>query len=355
MPGRPQPPSDPTMNLILPALSAALWLACVPPLRSQATPQDPPPPAADPTPRGLENAALVTSAENPTTAAKVQLGKQLFFDPRLSGSGSMACVHCHLPEHAFTDQQPLAVKDDGKRNTRNSPTVYNVGYLDRLYWDGRAKSLEGNVVAAWKAQLAGQPEAVAKVLAAVPEYAAAFQAAFGTGPSETTIAQALAAFLRDLRSGNSAYDRFVGGDAKALDADQKQGWALFVGKAACITCHQPPLFTDRQFHNVGIGMKAESPDVGAAAKTAFDDPKKTGAFKTPTLREVSRTGPYFHDGSVATLEEAVRIMASGGLDNPHKDPLLADRKLSDPEIQQLVAFLKALDGKVPFTPPALPK
>jgi cytochrome c peroxidase len=346
---------NPTLSVFAPMLAHLLAPALV---AQDPTPKAPEPAhaeAAPAAPRGLENAALVTSAENPTTEAKVALGKQLFFDPRLSGSGTMACVNCHLPEHAFTDQKPLSTKDDGKTNTRNSPTMYNVGYLDRLYWDGRARSLEGNVVAAWKAQLGGKPDAVAAKLAAVDGYAKSFQAAFGQAPNEANIGQALAAFLRELRSGNSAYDRFVGGEADALDADQKQGWALFVGKGACITCHMPPLFTDRQFHNVGIGMKAETPDVGAAAKNAFDDPKKTGAFKTPTLRDVSRTGPYFHDGSAATLADAVRVMASGGLDNPHKDPLLMDRKLSEAEIGKLVAFLKALDGKVPFAPPELPK
>jgi cytochrome c peroxidase len=314
-------------------------------------------PSTDPlaAPRGLENAPLVLSADNELTPAKAALGKALFFEPKLSGSGKMSCSSCHLPEKAFTDGNTVSMKDDGKPNTRNSPTMYNVGYLERLYWDGRAKTLEGNVLAAWKAQIGGKPEEAVARLQEVAGYREAFQTAFGSGPSETTIVHALSSFLRDLRSGDSAFDRFVAGDEDALTADQKKGWALFAGKAACITCHQPPLFTDRQFHNVGIGSKAEAPDVGAAAKNALDDPKKTGAFKTPTLREVAKTGPYFHDGSVASLEEAVRIMASGGIDNPHRDPLLLDRKLSDAEIKQVAAFLEALNGNQQWTPPVLPK
>ena len=307
-------------------------------------------------PRGLEAAALVTAADNELTATKYELGKQLFFDPRLSGSGKNACSSCHLPEQAFTDGLAKSPKDDGSANTRNSPTMCNVGYLDRLYWDGRAKTLEGNVLAAWKAQLLGKPDEVAKLLATVPEYVTSFTGAFKAAPSETTIVQALASFLRGLRSGDSAYDRFVA-DAKQapLSEAAQQGMELFMGKGGCIVCHTPPLFTDKLFHNVGIGMKAEKPDVGAAGEKAFNDPSKTGQFKTPSLRDVAKTAPYFHDGSVATLKEAVTLMASGGIDNPHKDPLVMNRMLSAAEINQLVAFIEALTGNVPFTPPAVPK
>lgn len=306
-------------------------------------------------PRGLEAAALVTAADNPLTAAKYELGKQLFFDPRLSGTGKTSCSSCHLPEKAFTDGRAKSPKDDGTLNTRNSPTMYNVGYLDRLYWDGRAKTLEGNVLAAWKAQIGGKPEEAAKLLAAVPDYAKAFQAAFQAPPSEATIVQALASFLRGLRSGDSAYDQFAAGNKDALGEAAKKGMEVFMGKGGCVVCHTPPLFTDKLFHNVGIGMAAEKPDVGAAGEKAFNDPSKTGQFKTPTLRDVAKTGPYFHDGSTATLKEAVALMASGGLDNKHKDPLLMNRNLSAEEIDQLVAFLEALTGNVPFPPPAVPK
>lgn len=306
-------------------------------------------------PLGLESVELVTNPENPLTVAKAELGKQLFFDARLSGTGTMGCNSCHYPEQAFTDGRAVSKKDDGKDNTRNSPTMHNVGYLDRLYWDGRAKSLEGNVLAAWKAQLGGKPEEVAAKLATVPEYQKAFQAAFGAPPSETTIVQALASFLRQLRSGDSAYDRFQAGQQDALSDAAKAGRDLFVGKAGCAICHLPPLFTNRGFHNVGIGMAAEKPDVGAAGKAAFDEPARTGQFKTPTLRDVAKTAPYFHDGSVATLKEAVRLMASGGLANPQKDGTLQDKKLSDAEIDQLVAFLESLTGNVAFVPPTVPK
>lgn len=311
--------------------------------------QDPPPP-----PKGLEKATLVTAADNPWTMAKADLGKQLFFEPRLSGTGTMACAQCHHIDKAFTDGAAKSKKDDGTTNTRNSPTMYNVGYLDRLYWDGRAKTLEGNVLAAWKAQIGGKPEEAAKKLAAVPEYAASFQAAFGEGPSEGTVVKALSSFLRTLRSGDSAFDRWNAGDKKALTDAATKGADLFMTRG-CVTCHVPPLFTDRLFHNVGIGMTAEKPDVGAAGDKAFNDPSKMGQFKTPSLRDVAKTAPYFHDGSVSTLREAVKLMTTGGIDNKHKDPLLVPWKLSDEEIDQLVAFLESLTGTVEFTPPTLPR
>lgn len=339
------------MRILLPlSLSLSFLASCSSDPAKAAMIDDPLQP-----PRGLEAAALVTAADNPLTAAKVELGKQLFFDARLSGTGKMGCNSCHYPELAFTDNKALSVKDDGKSNTRNSPTMHNTGYLDRLYWDGRAQTLEKNVGAAWKAQLGGKPEEVAKLLAEVPAYTKSFQDAFGAPPSETTIVQALASFLRALRSGDSAYDRYLADQKDALSADAKAGMDLFHGKAGCVVCHTPPLFTNKGFHNVGIGMSAENPDLGAAAKNAFDDPSKKGQFKTPTLRDVAKTAPYFHDGSVATLKEAVKLMAGGGLANPNKDPLLVDRGLSDAELDQLVAFLGALSGNQKFTPPTVPQ
>lgn len=305
-------------------------------------------------PIGLEKATLVTANDNSVTPAKYELGKQLFFDPRLSGTGKMACVECHLPEKAFTDGRATSPKDDGTMNTRNSPTMHNVGYLDRLYWDGRAKSLEANVLAAWKAQIGGKPEEVAKRLAAVPDYVAAFQRTYGAAPSEDTIVKALSTFLRYLRAGNSAFDRYLAGDDKAIDDQAKAGSKLFQS-GGCVVCHIQPLFTDKTFHNVGVGMTAEKPDIGAAGKTAFDDPARTGQFKTPTLRDVAKTAPYFHDGSVKTLREAVAQMAKGGIENPHKDPLLKATNWTDAEIDQVVAFLETLTSKVEFTPPTLPK
>lgn len=305
-------------------------------------------------PVGLEKLELIKPrVDNELTAEKAALGKMLFFEPRLSGSGKMGCVNCHYPDKAFTDGVAHSVKDNGSKNSRNAPTMYNVGYYEHLYWDGRTHGLEENVPAAWKGQLGGKPEEVAKTLNGIPAYKAKFQAAFGKDASEDTIVQALSAFLRALRSGNSAYDKAMAGDENAMSADAKAGQKLFMAKG-CVTCHTPPLFTDRMYHNVGIGMSGESPDLGRAKASKND--ADNGKFKTPTLRDVSKTAPYFHDGSVKTLEEAVKLMASGGIDNPNKDPLLnVKHELSDEEVGQLVAFLKSLDGNVPFEAPKLPE
>ncbi|MFO1077540.1 MAG: cytochrome c peroxidase [Planctomycetota bacterium] len=306
-------------------------------------------------PLGLESLQLVDAAADPLTEAKFELGKQLFFDPRLSGTGKTSCSSCHLPEHAFTDQRQFSPKDDGKLNTRNSPSVMNTGYLERLYWDGRAQGLANNVLAAWKGQIGGKPEEVATALTANAEYKKAFESAFAAAPSQDTIVRALVAFLRGLRSGDSAFDRFTAGKKDAMSEQAQKGWALFNGKAACTTCHTVPLISDRDFHNVGIGSQAEKPDVGAGGEKALNDPAKTGAFKTPSLRDVAKTAPYFHDGSVATLKEAVTLMAGGGIDNPHKDAKLAKHELTAEEIDQIVAFLECLTGNVPFTAPKLPQ
>lgn len=304
-------------------------------------------------PIGLKAAKLIESPDNPTTLAKVELGEKLFFDPRLSSTGQMSCATCHPPEQAWADGKQVSAKADGTMNKWNTPTVYNVGYLKELYWDGRSKTLEQNVTAAWKAQLGGDPDAVAKTLAAVPAYRDAFQQAFGGEVTGDRVAQALAAFLRTLRSGESPFDRWQAGDQAAVDNDVKMGWEIFNDRGGCNACHMPPLFTDGVFHNVGIGSKAENPDPGRGKEV----PALMGAFKTPTLREVANTAPYFHDGSVATLEEAVRLMANGGIDNPHRDPALkpiADRKITDQEVKYLVAFLRSLSSGLSHPKPKLP-
>lgn len=292
-------------------------------------------------PNGLEKAQLDLSDANELTALKAELGKKLFFEPRLSKSGKMGCVNCHHVDKAFTDGIAFSTKDDGSKNKRNSPTMYNVGYYPELYWDGRKVGLESNVLAAWTGQLKGVPADVATTLNGIEAYKSEFQAAFQKDASEETIVHALSSFLRTLRSGDSDYDK------KTMSEDAKKGMELFSGKAGCAACHVPPLFTDKTYHNVGIGMTAEKPDAGRKGKM--------GAFKTPSLRDVAKTAPYFHDGSVATLEEAVKLMATGGIDNPHKDALILDRALTDDEISQLVEFLKALSNGVAFTEPTLPK
>ena len=237
-------------------------------------------------------------------------------------------------------------------NTRHTPSVYNTGYNTAWYWDGRATTLEGQVTAAWKAQIGADPVKAAAVIAAVPGYQVEFQKVFGAPPDADNIAKALAAFLRTLNSGEAPWDRHAAGDKTAVSAAAAAGYELFVGKGGCVACHKPPLFSDSQFYNIGLEAGKPKPDVGRNAVTK--NPADLSAFKTPTLRSVGISGPYFHDGSVTSLEGAVRYMASGGRADANKSTLLIDRKLSDQEIGQIVAFLNTLTSEERFEPPKLP-
>lgn len=304
-----------------------------------------------PTPLGLKSVSLIVPPDNEMTVEKANLGKLLFHDTRLSSNGEMSCHTCHKHELGWSNGERFSTKVDGTENTRNSPTLYNVGYLEKLYWDGRADTLEGNIEAAWKGHMGGDPEGMANRLMEVPAYAEHFQKAFGAPATGQRIVQALATFVRTLRSGNSPYDRYKAGDVTAISEDAKKGEKLFLGKAACLTCHVPPLFTDGIFHNTGRGTDKENPDIG---RGKYDE-KLMSAFKTPGLRSVAKSAPYFHDGSAATLEEAVTFMAGGGLENEHRDPLLEDRKLTEEEIGHLVAFLQSLTSEEDYTPPYVPQ
>jgi cytochrome c peroxidase len=290
--------------------------------------------------------------DNPTTADKVALGAKLWIDPRLSGSGKMACTTCHVREKGWTDGLVLSRRDNGDMNTRHSPTMYNVGYAQSFYWDGRAPTLEAQVLAAWRVQISADPAKSTERIAAVPAYVAEFQQVFGTPPTQDAIVKALAAYLRAKVSGTSPWDRYEMGQTGAVSADARAGFDLFMGKARCVACHTPPVYSDFNFHNIGLEAGKAKPDPGRQAVTK--KPEDTSAFKTPTLRSVAISGPYFHDGSRATLEEAVRYMASGGGADPNKSPLLVDTRLTDAEVRQLVAFLTALTSDEPYVAPRLP-
>lgn len=314
-------------------------------------------PEASPVPAQLAGLPGTPSPEhNLTNPEKVALGERLFFDKRLSDSGNFACVTCHLPEKGWTDGLPLSTKANGQVNKRHSPSLYNVAYATAWYWDGRKATLEDQILAAWTGQMGGTPEKVAETLAAVPEYATRFQRAFGEAPTPDNIPKALGSFVRiGLRSGDAPWDRYQAGDKSAVSEDAVAGYEVFTKKAGCAACHAPPLFTDMSYHNAGVGYEGnDSPDVGrfAVTKVARD----TGAFKTPGLRSVTLTAPYFHDGSAATLEEAVDFMLAGGYreGNEHIDPLLKPVKLSEEERAQLLAFIAALTPEQRYTPPALP-
>ena len=318
----------------------------------------PPMPKADPLPEAPKYAPeMKVPADNPITAEKAALGKQLFFDKTLSKDSSASCSTCHLPEKGWTDGNKLSKKVDGTMNTRHSPTMINVGYNDLWYWDGRAETLEKNVLAAWKGQLGADPDKIAQAIAKIPGYEVQFQTIFKSNATPDTIAKALATFLRTLHAGDAPWDK-VSKDAtdKSKEAEaMRRGFEIFRGKAGCAACHAPPMFTDNGFHNVGIGYDKDvkEPDVGRGkiSKNKEDD----GKFKTPTLRNVGAHAPYFHDGRADTLDAAVDYMLSGGLKNDNLDKQLKKVTLSKTEREDLMAFLKGLEAPAPeFKMPQIP-
>ena len=296
--------------------------------------------------------AIVHPADNPTSPAKVALGAQLFVDKRLSGSGNMACQSCHFRNLGWTDALPFSRRDDGVVNIRHSPTLYNVGYQTAWYWDGRATTLEGQIIAGWRGQSGADPVKIAALLNTIPGYATQFQAVFGAQATPDAVVKALAAYLRTKNSENSPWDRYESGDAKAVSADAVEGFALFMGKGRCATCHAPPFYGNSTYFNIGLEAGKAKPDPGRFNVTRNE--ADTSAFKTPTLRSIALRAPYFHDGSRATLEEAVRFMATGGGDDPKKSPILSPTGLTEPELGKLVEFLKTLTSTEPWTAPALP-
>ncbi len=294
-------------------------------------------------PTGLSSPPAIPD-DNKMTAAKVKLGHQLFMDKRLSGDGSRSCYSCHQNELGNADGRKTALGAGDKPLTRNTPTIWNVGYHAELYWDGRAKGLEAQMLGAWKGGNMGvgadNLEAKAAEIGGLPPYKSQFKEIFGLDGADPVkpehVAKAISAYERSLLCADSPYD------TGKLEGPSQRGWEIFRDRG-CRTCHDGDNFTDGKFHNVGIavGSEKEPGDIGRGKVTgAAEDNYK---FRTPTLRNVSKTAPYFHDGSVATLKEAVRYMASGG-DRKVKgiDSGLQDLKLTDAQIDDLVAFLEAL-------------
>ena len=290
-------------------------------------------------------------------AAKVSLGKQLYFDGRLSKNNAISCAFCHNPVAGFADPNQTSVGVGGKRGGRQAPTVYNTAFNPVQFWDGRVGSLEEQAIGPIQnpIEMAETHENVVKKLSQIPGYREQFQAAFGTGVNIQGIAEAIAAYERTIISTNSAFDKFVLGETKAMDESAQTGMKLFKGKARCILCHNGPNFTDNHFHNLGVpqvGPMAE--DLGRFYVTQHAHDK--GAFKTPTLRSISETAPYMHDGAFKTLEEVIDFFDKGGNPNPHLSPLMKPLGLSDQEKTDLIAFLKALTGEtIPFEFPKLPE
>ncbi len=299
-------------------------------------------------PAGITSADLKIPAANPMSYAKVELGRLLYFDKRLSADDTVACATCHAPEHGFTDNAPVSTGIKGQKGGRSAPTVINRALSDAQFWDGRAISLEeqakGPLINSIEMGMPDHDAVVAK-LKNIKGYHRLFARAFGKPGiiNIDKVAQAIAAFERTVLSGNSKYDRYQAGDKKAMTDAEVRGMALFNDKARCATCHNGVNFTDELYHNIGVGMDAKEPDGGR--QNATKDAADRGAFKTPTVRDITATGPYMHNGQDKTLEEVVAFYNKGGFPNPNLDPLIEPLNLTDAEQQDVVAFLKALDGQ----------
>jgi cytochrome c peroxidase len=308
-------------------------------------------------PLGLDPDSMVVPENNPITAAKVELGKLLYFDPRLSTDHTISCASCHDPARGFTDQKPFSAGVAGKLGGRNSPTVINTAFNLFQFWDGRAPSLEEQAKGpiANPVEMANSLEICTQSIAEIKGYAPYFEKAFGDSTiSIDRIAMAIASYERTVLSGNSKWDKFTNGDKTALSESEQRGLALFEGKALCTRCHVGFNLTDGLFHNLGVGMSKPEPDLGRYVVTKKDEDK--GAFKTPTLRDLQRTAPYMHDGSVPTLEAVIDLYDRGGEKNPWLDVKMEPLKLTAEEKKDLLAFLMALEGDwKPEPPPALPK
>ncbi len=285
--------------------------------------------------------------------AKFKLGRTLFFDPLLSGSKVRSCATCHNPGLSWADGEQHALGE--KQLPLRTPTLLNVAWTPKLGWDGHFRDLEGVAIGPLSSpdnmnlpvhELIGR-------LSVIPGYVNAFNATYGKGDiTQGKIEQALATFERSIVSTDAPFDRFIAGDQRAIDEAAKRGFALFNGKANCAACHSGWAFTDSSFHDIGV---AAGDDVGRG-RLFPTSVKLKYAFKTPTLRDVTRRGPYMHNGSVATLSDVIALYDRGGIDRPSRDSEIHPLNLSDREKADLVAFLGTLSGAPkPFAVPVLPR
>ena len=306
-----------------------------------------------PLPLGIPADALRVPPTAAVSDAAAQLGELLFFDPRLSADGSTSCATCHEPQRAFTDGRALAEGVGGARGGRNTPTILNRALATAQFFDGRSPTLEEQALRpiADLAEMALPLDRALTRLGSSPTYVQRFKDAFGRGPDRATLSHALAAFQRRQLAGGSRFDRFAAGDQGALTPQEQRGLQLFRGKARCTACHDGPNFTDEAFHATQLSQDASDPGLRDATGRASD----FGRFKTPTLRDVSLTAPYLHDGSVASLEEIVERYDRGGLRTQGLDIEMRPLGLSGAEQADLVAFLRSLESaRSPRPAPSLP-
>jgi cytochrome c peroxidase len=298
---------------------------------------------------------LPPPGDNALTPERIRLGRKLFFDPILSSDGTVACASCHDPARGFASGDSRAVGIHGRTGKRNAPSLLNRALGRSFFWDGRSKTLEEQALEpiANPLELGGSVDnAVARIEANAP-YRGAFSAAYPDGVTAQNVGRALAAFERVLLSGGSRVDRFQAGEVAALSAGERSGLWLFESRAQCWRCHRGANYTDENFHNTGVAALQDEPDPGRYAVS--HDERDLGRFKTPSLRDVSRTGPYMHDGSIATLRDVVEYYNRGGTVNPGLDQVIRPLNLSPAEVDHLVEFLQALEGDTSAYLPAAEK
>jgi cytochrome c peroxidase len=336
-------------------------------------------------PTGLPPVASVIPASNPMTRGKVELGKQLYFDQRISKDGTVSCASCHDPAKGWTDNMKTSVGIKGQTGGRSAPTVLNTVYGRSMFWDGRAPSLEAQAQGPVQNKIEMGDQSYKEIierLRGISSYREQFLKVFGTEVTLDGMAKAIAAFERTALSGNSAYDKYRTGDPekpetfKHLTESQKRGMVLFglrlqdddpykvdpalLKKANCTACHAGDNFTDEMFHNIGVGFDEKARKFADIGRWEISPPgaknvAEKGSFKTPTIRDITRTAPYMHDGSEKTLEQVVEYYNKGGNKNPTLDADMKPLNLTDAEKADLVEFMKALTGEaVTVALPTLP-
>ncbi|HUQ02443.1 MAG TPA: cytochrome c peroxidase [Kofleriaceae bacterium] len=325
-----------------------------------------PQPEQRPSQGALQAMPPIALPDDPARAAKVALGNALFFDKRLSVDGSRACYSCHLNENGTGGADPIAIGPGDKKLTRHSPVLWNLGYAKgAFYWDGRAPSLEAVAKGAWAGGNMGvgedKLEAKAGEIGKIKGYQPLFKAAFGDDAANAERVQsALAEYIRTFVCADTAYDKFAKGEKSALSEEQQRGLDVFLGKGQCSACHTPPHFSISMqvdggvYFNAGVGTDKPEPEVDVGRMKVTNNATDWAAFKVPSLRNVSKTAPYFHDGSAATLADAVTYMSHGAKPNKNLSALLASKNLTDAETADVVKFLESLECTGKLEEPKLP-
>jgi cytochrome c peroxidase len=297
-------------------------------------------------PSGLDADRLIPK-DNRLTDEKVRLGRKLFFDPVLSADGTVSCASCHQPDHGFAGPTRLAIGIGGKQTARNAPSLLNRAYGKSFFWDGREATLEAQALRPIESphEMGATLPAVLGRLRKQKDYETQFAAAFPNGITAQNLAKALASFERVLLTGDTRVDWFRAGDVEALNSSERHGLWLYESRGRCWRCHSGRNFTDEGFHNTGVSWGKKPVDLGRYEVTRQESDR--GRFKTPTLRGLAATAPYMHDGSLQSLQEVVEFYNRGSERNPYLDPAIAPLGLSEADIQDLVAFLRALSRASP--------